>query len=61
MDDGISMFLTVVSEVKSEFMLERFGNSPKSCDFMRKHSESITVYKKIVFKFDFSNHTTTNR
>ena len=37
------MFLTVVSEVKSEFMLERFGNSPKSCDFMRKHSESITV------------------
>ena len=25
MDDGISMFLTVVSEVKSEFMLEGFG------------------------------------
>jgi hypothetical protein len=44
MDDGISMFLTVVSEVKSEFMLKRFGDSPKDCDFMRKYSESITVY-----------------
>ena len=44
MDDGISMFLTVVSEVKSEFMLERFRDSPKSCDFMRKYNESITVY-----------------
>ena len=44
MDDGISMFLTVVSEVKSEIMLKRFGDSPKDCDFMRKYSESITVY-----------------
>ena len=44
MDDGISMFLTVVSEVKSEFILKRFGDSPKDCDFMRKYSESITVY-----------------
>ena len=43
MDDGVSVFLKMVAEVKSEFMLERFGNSPKSCDFMRKHSESITV------------------
>ena len=33
MDDGISMFLTVVSEVKSEFMLERFEDFPKGCDF----------------------------
>ena len=38
MDDGISMFLTVVSEVKSEIMLKRFGDSPKDCDFMRKYS-----------------------
>ena len=44
MDDGISMFLTVVSEVKSEIMLKRFGDSPKDSDFMRKYSESITVY-----------------
>ena len=44
MDDGISMFLTVVSEVKSEFMLERFGDSPEDSDFMRKYNESITVY-----------------
>ena len=44
MDDGISMFLTVVSEVKSEFILKRFGDSPKESDFMRKYSESITVY-----------------
>ena len=44
MDDGISMFLTVVSEVKSEFMLKRFGDSPKDSDFMRKYSKSITVY-----------------
>ena len=43
MDDGM-MFLTVVSEVKSEFMLKRFGDSPKDSDFMRKYSESITVY-----------------
>ena len=44
MDDGISMFLTVVSEVKSEFMLERFGESPEGSDFMRKYNESIIVY-----------------
>ena len=44
MDDGISMFLTVVSEVKSEIMLKRFGDSPKDSDFMRIYSESITVY-----------------
>jgi len=44
MDDGISMFLIVVSEVKSEFMLKRFGDSPKGCDFMKKYNESITVY-----------------
>ena len=44
MDDGISMFLTVVSEVKSEFILKRFGDFPKGSDFMRKYSESITVY-----------------
>ena len=31
MDDGISMFLTVVSEVKSEFMLERFGEEDRRC------------------------------
>ena len=33
MDDRVSMFLTVVSEVKSEFMLERFEDFPKGCDF----------------------------
>ena len=31
MDDGISMFLTVVSEVKSEFMLEGFGEEDRRC------------------------------
>jgi len=31
MDDGISMFLTVVSEVKSEFMLEGFGEKDRRC------------------------------
>ena len=41
---GISRFLTVATEVKSGFMLKRFGDSPKDCDFMRKYSESITVY-----------------
>ena len=45
---GISRFLTVVTEVKSEFMLERFGDSPKDSDFMRKYSESITVYHKFL-------------
>ena len=44
MDDGVSVFLTMVAEVKSEFMLERFGDSPEDCDFMRKYNESITVY-----------------
>ena len=43
LDFGISMFLTVVSEVKSEFMLERFGDSPEDSDFMRKYNEFITV------------------
>ena len=36
MDDGISMFLTVVSEVKSEFILKRFGNSPEYYEFAKK-------------------------
>ena len=36
--------LTLAVEVKLEFMLDRFGGSPKDCDFMRKYRESITVY-----------------
>ena len=44
MDYALSMFLSVVVEVKSEFVLERFGDSPEDCDFMRKYSESIIVY-----------------
>ena len=44
MDDGVSVFLKMVAEVKSEFMLERFGDFPEGCDFMRKYNESITVY-----------------
>ena len=44
MDDGVSVFLTMVAEVKSEFMLERFGDSPEDSDFMRKYNESIIVY-----------------
>ena len=46
------MFLTVATEVKSEFMLERFEDSPKDCDFMKKYSNSIIWYQK--------NSTTTN-
>ena len=41
----------MVAEVKSEFMLERFGDSPKDCDFMRKYSESIMIYQKDTFEF----------
>ena len=48
---GLSRFLSVVAEVKSEFMLERFGDSPKDCGFMRKYSESITIYQKDILKF----------
>ena len=44
MDDGVSVFPKMVAEVKSEFMLERFGDFPEGCDFMRKYNESITVY-----------------
>ena len=44
MDDGVSVFLTMVAEVKSEFMLERFGDFSEDSDFMRKYSEFITVY-----------------
>ena len=40
----ISMFLSVAVEVESEFVLERFGDFPKDCDFMGKYGESITVY-----------------
>ena len=36
----------MVAEVKSEFMFERFGDSPKDCGFIRKYSESITIYQK---------------
>ena len=44
MDDGVSVFLKMVAEVKSEFMLERFGDFTEGCDFMRKYNDSITVY-----------------
>ena len=41
---GVARFLTVATEVKSKFMLQGFGDSPKDCDFIRKYSESITLY-----------------
>ena len=44
MDDWVSMVLTVAAEVKSEFVLERFGEFPEDCDFMGKYGEFITVY-----------------
>ena len=44
MDYRVSMFLTVVAEGKSDFMLERFGDSPEGCDFMREYSEFMIVY-----------------
>ena len=43
---GFSRFLSLAAEVKSEFMLDRFGDSTEHCDFMKKYSESITVYQK---------------
>ena len=42
-------------EVKLKFMLKRFGGSPKDCDFMRKYSESITVYLKDSIQFGFQS------
>ena len=44
MDYRVSMFLTVAAEVKSDFMLERFGDSSEGCDFMREYSEFMIVY-----------------
>ena len=44
----------MVAEVKSEFMLERFGDSPKDCDFIKKYSESITIYQKYSLEFAVS-------
>ena len=51
---GISRFLTVVAEVKSEFILERFGDSPKGGDVIKKYSESITIYQKYSLEFAVS-------
>ena len=43
---GISRFLSVVAEVKSEFMLEGFEDSPEDYDFTKKYSYSIIWYPK---------------
>ena len=53
MDDGISMFLTVVSEVKSEFMLERFGDFPKGCDFLRNEILKINIQTMVTISQQF--------
>ena len=51
---GFSSFLSLAAEVKSEFMLERFEDFPKDCDFIKKYSESITIYQKYSLKFAVS-------
>ena len=53
---GISRFLSVVAEVKSEFMLEEFEDSPEDYDFTKKYRYSIICYPKnrataLLFKF----------
>ena len=44
----------MAAEVKSEFMLDRFGDSPRHCDFIKKYSESITIYQKYSLEFAVS-------
>ena len=53
---GISRFLSVVAEVKSEFMLEEFEDLPENYDFTKKYRYSIICYPKnsataLFFKF----------
>ena len=44
----ISRFLTVVVEVKSEFILENFGGLRKVAILQGKYSKFTILYKKIV-------------
>ena len=43
---GISWFLSVVAEVKSEFMLEGFEDSPEDYDFMKKYSKFMILLQR---------------
>ena len=48
------MFLSVAAEVKSEFELERFGDFPEGCDFIRKYSKSV-MFQRIPKSYNMNS------